>query len=109
MTDHVGADLANSRLSSEFSYYRTEAAPIHWTIPLVADKVNVHEELSESPLRRSVGNFGTLSQAFGMFRPALLAWPIVLPTSNPGRPAIRDVTLLRVDLILKQIARPAAI
>jgi|SRR5579872_3697607 len=109
VADHVGADLANSRSSSEFSYYRAEAAPIHWTIPLVPDKINIHEELSESSMRGGVGDFGTLAQTFGVFRAAFLAWPVVFPTSDPGRPAIRDVTLLRVNLVLEQIARPAAI
>lgn len=109
VADHMGADLADSGLSSEFSYYRAETAPIHWTISLVADKINVHEKLPKSSLRGAEGHFGALSQTLGVFHPAFLAWPIVLPTSNPGRPAIRDVTLLRVNLVLEQIARPAAI
>ncbi|HLZ43831.1 MAG TPA: hypothetical protein VKQ11_22900 [Candidatus Sulfotelmatobacter sp.] len=109
VADHVGADCANSRSSSEFSHYRAQATPMHWTIPLVADKINVHEEFPESSLRGSVGHFGTVPQTLGVFRPAFLTRPIILPASNPRGPAIRDITLLRVNLVFEQIARPAAI
>src|SRR5580698_6446757 len=106
MTESVRADVADFGSSADFPDDKRKSTSMQWKVRLRAIQINVLalEMLAKSPFGFCPRYPRGASQPFAVFLPALLPAPIVLPISNPGFPVIGDIALLRLNLVLEDVA-----